>query len=75
MYDDEDRPEQISVEIEEGPTILTSEVRSAMKRMKNGKAPGSDDIRIEQLKALDDEGVRILTDLCNEVYRTGNIPE
>ena len=72
--DDEGRPDQVTVNDEEGPPILTSEVKYAMKRMKSGKAPGTDDIRIEQLKALDEEGIKILTDLCNEVYSTGNIP-
>jgi hypothetical protein len=77
MYDDKDRPDKVEVEVEllEGPPILVSEVKYAMKRMKYGKAPGSDDISIEQLKALDDGGIKILTEICNEVYNTGTIPD
>ena len=75
LYDDKDRPDQVPVDDVEGPPILTSEVIYAMKRMKSGKAPGIDDIRIEHLKALDDVGIKILTDLCNDVYNTGSIPE
>ena len=67
--------DQVPVDDVEGPPILTSEVIYAMKRMKSGKAPGIDDIRIEHLKALDDVGIKILTDLCNDVYNTGSIPE
>ena len=54
---------------------MTEEVIYAMRRMKSRKAPGIDEIKIEQLKALDDEGIKILTDICNEVYTTGHLPQ
>ena len=75
LYGDEDRPAEVNIDGDEGPAFMTEEVKYAMKRMKNRKAPGIDDIKIEQLKALDDEGIRILTDICNEVYTTGYLPQ
>ena len=75
LYGDEDRPAEVIIDGDEGPAFMTEEVKYAMKRMKNRKAPGIDDIKIEQLKALDDEGIRILTDICNEVYTTGYLPQ
>ena len=46
-----------------------------MKNMKNRKAPGRDEITIEHLKALNEKGLMILTDICNEVYKSGHIPD
>ena len=75
LYEDKDRPAEVNIEGDEGPAFMVEEVKYAMKRMKNRKAPGIDDIKIEQLKALDDEGIKILTDICNEVYNTGHLPQ
>ena len=44
LYDDKDREEEIFTDSTEGPPILTSEVKYAMKNMKNRKAPGRDEI-------------------------------
>ena len=75
LYDDENRKDDIMIENQEGPPILISEVKYAMRNMKNRKAPGRDEITIEHLKALNDNGIKILTDLCNEVYTTGHLPD
>ena len=42
--------------------------------MKCGKASGNDDIASEIIKALDDEGIKKITELCNLVYDTGYLP-
>ena len=75
LYDDENRKDDVTIENEEGPYILMSEVKYAMENMKNRKAPGRDEITIEHLKALNENGLKILTDLCNEIYRTGHLPD
>ena len=74
LYEDEDRPAELIIDGYEGSAFRTEEVKYAMKRMKNRKAPGIDEIKIKQFKALDDEGIRILTDICNEVYSTEYLP-
>ena len=42
--------------------------------MKCVKASGNDDIETETIKALDDEGIKKITELCNLVYDTGYLP-
>ena len=60
---------------DDGPIILKDEVRSAIKSIKCGKAPGNDKIRIEMIKALDECGIDLITKLANKIYETGNIPD
>ena len=45
----------------EGPEILIEEVKKAIKHLKENKAPGEDGITCEQLKAMDEESLKILT--------------
>ena len=52
----------------EGPEILIEEVRKAIKHLKENKAPGKDGIIGEQLKALDEESLKILTNSLNDIY-------
>ena len=59
----------------EGPTILRSEVQAALAKMKRNKATGPDEISAEMLEALDDYGLEKLTELINEIYDSGDIPE
>ena len=59
----------------EGPPILSSEIERALKKMKNGKAAGGDEITSEMLKALGDFGIDKLTLLFNKIYDTGFLPE
>ena len=59
----------------EGPEILTSEVRAAPQEMKRNKAAGPDDIVTEMIVALEDFGIEELTEVLNEVYDSGEIPE
>ena len=42
--------------------------------MKCGKASGHGDIATEMMNAVDDEGIKKITELCNLVYDTGYLP-
>ena len=58
-----------------GNEILHSEVEAALKEMKSGKSPGSDNITTELLNACKETSIRKLCNLANKIYRTGEIPE
>ncbi|GFN88930.1 transposon tx1 uncharacterized 149 kda protein [Plakobranchus ocellatus] len=57
-----------------GPPIMKDEVQAAIRKMKTGKATGSDGISVELIEALGDYGVDKVTILLNEIYDTGQIP-
>ena len=56
-------------------SILESEVIKSIKEMKNGKAMGTDKIPIELLRALDEEGWKMFTEICNEIYEKSVWPK
>ena len=58
-----------------GPKILRSEVQAAFKMMKRHKAAGPDEIVTEMVTSLEKYGVSNVTDIINEIYDTGEIPE
>src|SRR6476469_6413690 len=49
------------------------EVREAIRRMKEEKAAGPTGVVAEMFKAMGEDGVRRMTELCNEVVREGRI--
>ena len=69
------RPEKPEPPNLEGPPILKTEVRTAIKRAKTNKAPGADGVTTEMIKALEEFGVEKLSDLYNDIYESGNLPE
>ncbi|XP_042884442.1 uncharacterized protein LOC122261026 [Penaeus japonicus] len=72
----DDRGEKPKVEKNmEGPPIIKSEVRVAIGKMKKNKAPGPDKIVTEMIKALDEFGIDKMTEIINEIYDSGEIPE
>eukprot|EP00112_Aurelia_sp_Birch-Aquarium-sp1_P003205 Seg1357.6 transcript_id=Seg1357.6/GoldUCD/mRNA.D3Y31 product="hypothetical protein" protein_id=Seg1357.6/GoldUCD/D3Y31 len=75
LYEDVNRDDPIEIENEDGPELLKTEIRHAIKMIKGGKAPGADKIMIEHMKALDEEAVDIVLNLCKQIYDTGIIPE
>lgn len=54
-------------EEEQEPDILIDEVRAAIDAMKNGKAPGHNDIEAELLKALGEDTVVAIEKICREI--------
>ena len=58
-----------------GPPIAREEVSNAIRQTKGGKAPGEDKISAEMWKALGDFGIDKLTQLFNNMYDTGAIPD
>ena len=74
LFGDENVDTVPAVTGEEGPIITQEEVESAIKRLKNNKAPGPDQIHGEVLKLLDPEQIKLLTNLFNKIYTGGQIP-
>ena len=56
------------------PSILKSEVVSAIENLSSGKSPGIDSICTEFLKAGGDAMAQVLTKLFNLILGTGEIP-
>lgn len=69
------RAEQHIVDTENGPNILQEEVEVAIQSMKEGKAPGPDDVQSEILKLCDDKFKKELTVIFNDIYNSGVIPQ
>ena len=59
----------------EGPNILKSEVRTAIKMMRKNKAAGLDGVVIEMIEALEEYAVEKLTEIINKIYDNGKFPE
>jgi hypothetical protein len=80
LYDRANQPENLSVELEEVnedhkcPHILCSEVEKAMG-MRDKKATGDDDVPVEALRLLGDDGLNLLTQLISNVYESGDWPK
>jgi hypothetical protein len=62
-------------EEEEIPPILKGEVETAIKHLKNNRAPGEEGIINECLKWRQEELAEIMTDLFNKIMETEIIPE
>ena len=75
LYDDTRKGMPRTANVRDGPKILQSEVRSAVKGMKKNKAAGSDGVVVEMIKALEEYGLEKLTGVINKIYDEGAFPE
>ena len=58
----------------EGLKILKAEVKTAISRINKNKAARPGNMVIEMINALEEFGIKKLTDMINEIYEKGEIP-
>ena len=68
LYDSENHPKDIGIEVDKelnedkkGSIVLKSEVVKAVKEMQRKKAPRDENISVDLLKELGDNGMKIMT--------------
>ena len=71
----EPRTEKAEVVNEEVICISREEVKNALKRMKKGKAVGSDEFQGDVWKCMEEMGIKFLTRLFNRLLMGERIPE
>ena len=73
--DDRKETEDETSICESGPSILKEEIAWVLRNSKTGKAAGSDEVYLEMILALGEEGVNLLWELFNNIYETGHLPD
>ena len=66
-----------SIVVHPVPAVLPAEVTKYIRHINNNKAPGSDDLNIELIKATNDDDNKMmaqLTHLCNQIITEGKWP-
>src|SRR6218665_1599194 len=64
-----------TTDFEMEPEVMEAEVEWAIKQLKDNKAPGQDGMPIELIKAGEDATIKIITKICNNIWKTGKWPE
>jgi hypothetical protein len=76
LYEDKTRTEaDMGDLVNEVYTISENEIREVISELPKGKACGEDNIPIELLQCLEEEGIETVTRLINMIYKSGYIPE
>ena len=57
-----------------GQSILKEEVEKAIQWMEKGNATGSEEISTQMLRALEDQNIDVITNLCSIIYNSWVIP-
>jgi hypothetical protein len=68
-------PEKEVDEDHKGPHILCSEVEKAIKEMRDKKFTGDDDVPVEAVRLLVDDGLNLLTQSINNIDESGEWPK
>ena len=55
--------------------VIENEIREVIAELPKGKACGEDNIPIELLQCMEEEGIETVTRLINMIYKSGYIPE
>lgn len=72
LYEDpEGKLGRIPLPAEKEPSILKDEVRAAIRKLRNNKAPGEDGITAEMIKATGEVGVEIMHRICCDIWTEG----
>uniref|UniRef100_A0A8D8XDM6 Craniofacial development protein 2 n=2 Tax=Cacopsylla melanoneura TaxID=428564 RepID=A0A8D8XDM6_9HEMI len=76
LYKDERSTEIPNIEINDNeiPHFSNEDIKDTIKKLSNGKSCGSDNIPAEFIKLLDTDGLTLITDIVNSIYKTGHIP-
>ncbi|KAK3894199.1 hypothetical protein Pcinc_002033 [Petrolisthes cinctipes] len=64
-----------TVNVRDTPEISREEVKIALRKMKNGKALGPDEIPAEVWKSLEEEGIDVLWDLLSKIHDQEKMPD
>ena len=74
LYEDKTRTEvDVGDLINEVYTIGENEIREVISELPKGKARGEDNIPIELLQCMEEEGIETVTRLINMIYKSGYI--
>lgn len=63
-----------NINFEENSGIEFEEVENAVRKLKNGKAPGVDNLKSELLKYMGIEGYRLLHKIIDEAWKAKQVP-
>src|SRR6188508_2096071 len=76
LYEDKTRTAaDMGDRINEVYTISENEIREIIGELPKGKACGEDNIPIELLQCMEEDGIETVTRLINMIYKSGYIPE